>query len=303
MSTLLRCTTLALLLAPLGAQTLDTLGGTNTPVTNRANTAKASVFAVTTSSILLDYQMWLDVGTTQTVTFFLYRYHSRSGPYTLEASWPVTVTGGGGPGWVSTGTVAHPLLCGNYYMLGASWTGALTYYYNTSATGAPVSFGSWQRAHTLTNPIPATYNVASGHDSALYFQQMTTLPLPNALCVGSGCNPGAATLPRLVQSRLATLGTTVSFDLQNAPASSLAAYAFAFGPTMTSPITLFGCPAWINLGPGVSSLVVFTSSTGTALQQLAVPNNPQYLGTQLSVQAAVLGNTVATSNALEFSVN
>lgn len=298
----LLATTLSLLFSlSLAAQTIDTLGGTTTPVTG-GPTSKASVFRCDQSVLLTDYAMWLDVPGPTTLTFFVFRHHSRSGAFTQMQTYTVPVQGGTGPGWYSTGPIVLPLLCGNHYLIGASWPGQLTYYYNRAAAAFPISFGTWERANTLASPPPATFNVASGIDVACYHQQLTTLPIPAVNCIGTGCNP-AGTLPRLVANRALTLGNTTALEVVGGTPSAIALYALTFGLTLPQPVPFFGCPVWLNLGGQVSSDAVVLSSAGFGALNLPVPQNPLYLGTQLSVQAGVLGAQVSTTGALELVVN
>lgn len=304
MTPTVRALTFLFLLAPLSAQTVDTIGGTTTTAANRPAAGKGSVFKVDSSVLLFTYEMWLDAPAgPQTVNFFIYRHHSRSGPFTLTHQFPVTFTGGVGPAWVSSGPIVVPLVCGNYYMLGVSWSGTLTYFYNTNPTALPVSFGTWERAHTLTNPIPTTYNVSTGIDIAVYRQQLTTFALPAVGCVGTGCNPASATLPRLVADTILRVGGQANFEIVSDLASVPAIYAIGFGATMPAPVTLFGCPVWMNLGGIASTPLVITSPAGLGTMTLAVPQNPIYLGTQLSMQGGLLSSAIGTTNALDVTVN
>ncbi len=287
-------------LASLPAQTVDTVGGTTTAAT-RTNSAKASLFAVNTSVLLFDYEMYLDVAGPQTLTFFAYRHHSRSGTATLAWTHQVQVAGGGGAQWYSTGPIALPLIEGNHYALGVSWPGTLTYHYSIGTTGTPVSFGSWQRAHTLTNPIPATLNVPTGVDSAAYHQRLTTLPLPVVDNVGTGCS-STALVPRLVATGMFGINSNEALELVDAAPSSLAMYVIALGPTLGTPIPLYGCDVWVSLFVNALTATV-TSGAGYASLSFPVPNDPLFIGTQFSAQCGVLSSAIDMSNAVGFAIN
>jgi hypothetical protein len=292
----------AALLAPVTAQTVDTIGGTTT-ATQRTNSSKASLFRIDSSVLLLDYEMYLNVPGQETLTFFLHRYHSRAGVYTLEWSQQVAVNGTGvGAAWYSTGPIALPLIEGNYYMIGVGWPGTLTYHYITSATNAPVSFGAWQRAMSPAHPVPVTYNIAAGHDSAMYHQRLTTVPFPNVDVVGTGCTSGTV-IPRLVAAGVPTIGATKSLDVVSAAANSLAIVAVALGHTMVAPVPLFGCDLWLDLSAPMATTALITSATGIVSQPLSIPQDPAYLGLQLSAQAGVLSTGVDFTNALDLIVN
>ncbi|MCA8964111.1 MAG: hypothetical protein KDC48_04465 [Planctomycetes bacterium] len=287
-------------LASLPAQTVDTVGGVNTAST-RTNSAKASLFAVDSSVLLIDYEMYLDIPGPETLTFFAYRHHSRSGTAQLAWTHQVTVAGGGGAQWYSTGPIALPLIEGNHYAIGVSWPGTLTYHYSTSTTGTPVSFGSWQRAHTLTNPVPPTLNIPTGVDVAAYNQRLTTLPLPVVDNVGTGCS-STNLVPRLVATGMFGINTTEALELVDATPSSLGMFVIALGPTLAAPLPLFGCDVWLPLGVSASTATV-TSGAGYAQQPFPVPNNPLFIGTQFSAQSGVLGAAIDMTNAVDFTVN
>lgn len=289
-------------LAPLAAQTIDTLGGTTTAPTRTA-TGKASLFQVDSSVVVLDYQMYLNVPGPETLTWFLYRHHSRTGAATLEWSQQVQVNGtGAGPTWYSSGPIPVPLAEGNFYMLGVGWPGTLTYHYNTSSVPLPVSFGSWQRAHTVTFPPPSTYTFASGIDAAVYYQQVTTVPFNGVDVVGTGCS-GTNLVPRLVASGAPTLGATKSLDLVDAAPNTLGVISLALGPTLPVPVPMFGCGIWLDLGLPAATTAVVTSQVGVASLPMTMPANPAYIGITLSAQAGVLPNGVDITNALQLIVN
>ena len=281
------------------AQTVDTLGGVNTAST-RTNSAKGSVYRCDQTVFVMDYEMYLNIPGPETLTFFVYRHHSRSGSYALEWTGSYQVAGGGGPAWYGTGPVGITLAEGNHYLLGVSWPGSLTYYYSTGATNTPTSFGSWQRANTLTNPLPANYSVAAGVDVAMYHQRLTTIPTAAVDIVGTGC--GATPAPRLVAAAPLAVGATRNLEVVEAAANTLAVYAIALGATIPAPIPALGCNVWLTLGGAVANLIQVTSATGYAAVPFAVPADPAYAGLQLSVQAVVLGGSAAFTNALDLQV-
>lgn len=204
------------------------------------------------------------------------------------------------PGLVGIGPVGISLIEGNHYLIGVSWPGSLTYYYNTGTTNTPVSFGSWQRANTLTNPVPATYNVPTGVDVAVYHQRFTTIPTSAVETIGTGC--GAAVLPRLVASGVLAVGDTRRLEVVDAAANSLAVYGIGLGWTSPTPTQVFGCDVWLNLANPIANLIQVTSATGYASVPFAVPANPAYSGLTLSAQTVVFGTTTGFTNALDLQV-
>lgn len=302
MKTILSASLFLLASLPLAAQTVDTIGGLTTPAT-RVNSSKASLFRVDSTVLMLDYEMYLDVPGVETLTWFVHRYHSRAGIYTLEWIGTTPVNGTGiGPAWYSSGTTPFPLVAGNYYMLGVAWPGSLTYYYMTSATNAPVSFGAWQRAMTPPAVTPLNYNIAAGHDSAMYRQRITTIPYGAVSVVGTGCS-GSALVPRLVANGVPQLGGSRNLELVDALPNSLAVLSLALGPTLPVPLPLFGCNVWLNLSaPGANTALV-TSATGYTSLPLNLPANPAFFGLQLSAQGGVVGTGIDMTNALDLVVN
>lgn len=285
--------------ACLPAQFVETVGGmASQPV--GGNFGKSSLYRVDSSRLLFNFEVHLNLAGPDNITFFAYRHPQRDGNATLEWTLTVPVTGGGGPQWYSSGPIALPLVCNNYYLLGASWSLPTTvYYYTVVASGSPVSFGAWIRARTHTLPLSATTPI-TGSDGAQYYQRITTLPLGSVGCVGTGCG---SVPPRLVASATPTLGTTVNLHITNASPSGLGVYAFTFGPTLPSPVTLFGCPVWLNLGGGAVTNGTILDSLGFGTLPLSIPNNPSYTGMQLSLQSGVLsGPSINVSNAVDLTL-
>ncbi|MBK8095489.1 MAG: hypothetical protein IPK26_00165 [Planctomycetes bacterium] len=283
----------------LQAQIIDTVGGTTTAAT-RTNSSKASLYRVDSTVLLTEFEWWLSIPAAETLTFYAYRHHSRSGVATLEWSQSVPVTGTGLAQWYSTGPIALPLVAGNHYALGVSWPGSLTYHYQTATTNAPVSFGTWQRAHTLTNPVPATLTIPAGVDVAQYHQRLTSLSLTSVVPVGTGCS-STALIPRLVASGLFSLGSNEGLDLVDCAPNTLALYGLAVGPTLPTPMPLFGCNFWLNPA-GTETFAQVTSATGVAFLGLSVPQNPVLFGLPLSTQAAIVGTSIDFANAIDFVV-
>jgi len=295
-------TAVALLAASLTSQTVVTVGGTNS-APSRANTAKANMFQVDSTVLLQEIEMFLDVPGPETLTWFVYRHHSRTGASSLLFQTTTNVTGGTGAGFYSSGPIVLPLVCGNHYLIGCSWAGTVTYHYNTSSAGSLVAFGNWQRGNTLTPPLPATYNFSAGTDIAQYYQRLTTLPLN-----GVDCGPGAActstTDPRLVANGSPLQGASFDLDVVEATGPGLVIYAFADGPPLTSPTPLRNCSVWLDLSAPITIYSAFTNASGEATQTFPVPVNPLLQGFAISVQAGILSSgNVDMTNVLGLVVN
>jgi hypothetical protein len=250
---------------------------------------------------LIEFEFHLDVPGPETLTFFSHRHHSRAGNATLEWLHPVTVAGGTGPGWYSTGPIALPLIAGNHYTLGVSWAGNVTYYYTTGPTNTPVSFGSWQRAHTTTNPPPTTLALPAGVDVAQYYQRLTTVATPIVVNTGTSCTT-AMLEPRLVASGPFAVNTTESLELVDAAATSIALFALANGPALPAPLPLFGCDLWLDLAGGFATFAAITDGTGYGNLDITVPNSPGLFGVQFSSQCLVFGPAIDVTNTVSFTI-
>jgi hypothetical protein len=283
----------------LSAQVIETVGGTTSAPT-LTNRAKASLYRVDTTVVLLEFEMFLNVPAPDTLTFFAYRHHSRTGTSTLAWTLPVSVAGGIGPTWYSTGSIALPLIAGNHYALGVAWSGSVTYYWSSATAGSPVSFGSWQRAHTLTPPLPATLSF-TGADTAQYHQRLTSIATGAVVNTGTGCS--ASTLvPRLVADGLFAVNTTTQLELVDTVAPAIAVFALANGGAPAVPLPLFGCSIWLDVSQGYVTLAALTAAPGYASLALPIPPNPGLNGLTFSGQALTFGNSTDVSNAVAFTI-
>lgn len=276
--------------APVCAQReVDTVGGT-TSTPSSANRGKAGVYSVTQSSILLEFEMYLDVPGVETLTYFVYKYHQRSGTFVLDVLITLNVDGTGvGPAWYSTGPIAYELLCGNHYMIGMHWVGYVQYFYDLQSTPEAISMGTWERAHTISGSIPPTYTVRAGVDTAQYHQRLTTAPNPTIDCIGQPCG-NSVNAPTLVATSPLRRGQQMSLEIYGAAANSPAYYLFATA-ALPAPIPLLGCG--YHLDP--SSFVELcgplqTSATGELSLPIAIGNDPALAGFPLSVQGVVVAD-------------
>jgi len=287
-----------LLSASLPAQIVDTVGGMGSSP-NRANLAKANVFSVDKTVMLLKLEIYLNVPGAETLTFFRYRHHSQKGAYLKDWSKVVKVNGTGAA-WYSPGQIVLPMIAGNHYLLGVSWVGATTYYYNLGTTGQPLSFGTWYSGRTPTG-IPSSISIG-GVDRAQYYQRLTSVPFGRVLSIGTPCT--SATSPRLVAAELAAAGGKFSLDLVESAASTPAVFVLGRGAALAKAIPVFGCSLWLNPTSGlILTFPTMTSSTGTASLNLPIPNDPWYSGFVLSWQGIVVGKSATPlTNAVQFTL-
>lgn len=296
-------TLLPVLFATLGslpAQVIDTLGSTANPATT--GSAKANLFQVNDTRIVLELEWYLSIPPGQTtLTFFSHRHHSRNGFANLEWTLPVTVTGTGAPAWYSTGPIALPLVTGNHYTLGVAYSTPLTYYFSIANPGAQVSFGNWQRGHTPAVPLQPTLQL-SGNDGAQYHQRITSVPVSYVVDVGTGCTT-TSLVPRLVAGGFFSIATSQTLTLVDAAPSAITVFALAVGPTLPAPLPVFGCDLWLNLG-AFATLATVTDSAGGSNLTLGIPNNLLLVGQTYSSQALVFAPaTPQLTNAVQFTIN
>ncbi|HEX6811590.1 MAG TPA: hypothetical protein VF384_08215 [Planctomycetota bacterium] len=290
---------LFLSLTTLPAQLVTETAGGTTTAPSGANRGKGSLFRVDTSVLLLDFAMQLNVTVPDTLTFFMFRHHSRTGVATLEWTHQVPVAGGGGPQWYSTGPVALNLVAGNYYVLGAYWTSTVTYYYSTSAS-PQMSWGVWQRAHTFTGSIPPTVTL-TGSDIANYYMQFQSIVVPAVVNTGTGCS-AVAPVPRMVADNFFSVGALSSIEICDAAAGSIALFGFAPNGALPFGIPLFNCLLWLDISQPVLTFASLTTS-GFASLPIAVPADPGLFGQTYSLQGLLFGaTTIDMTNAVSFTI-
>jgi hypothetical protein len=277
--------------------TVDVLGGNNySPY--RFASAKGNVIAVERSVWLHSFELQLTITQPDTLTFFLYRHHSQSGQYSLEWTRKLGAPGATSAQWYSSGEVQLPLLAGNHYVLGVSWLGAVTYFYNTSSTGTKLSFGSWYSGHSPVG-LPQSTSIG-GVDGVQYHMRIQSNPCSQVLSAGVPCK--SSTSPRLVPVELATPGGKLSMQVVDAAAQVPAVLCMSAGPLQPTALPIFGCQLWIH--PAILlTLAVPTSNSGIATLTLPLPKDPSLSGLRLSWQTLVAEPSgLYLSNGLAFTL-
>ena len=173
-----------------------------------------------------------------------------------------------------------PVIEGNHYMFGVSWTGTVTYNYNRGTSGQKFSFGSWYSGRTPTG-LPANITIG-GVDVAQYYMRFNTVPYGGVLNAGTPCK--TATAPNLVGAEPAKAGGQFYLDVTGATGNSAAVYFLSPGPTLPTGLPIFGCQLWISPG-AILSLAVPTDASGVATLKLPIPNYPGLASSKWSWQA------------------
>jgi hypothetical protein len=298
MKTLVTAAAALLLATPMLAQATTTIGGTNSSPT-RVGLGKGNGVYIKSSVLLLDFDMYLNVPGQETLEFFVYHHHSQSGTYNLVKTWKVPVNGTGkGATWYSSGTIAYPLLCDNYYIIGVAWKGSVTYHYNVATCGSQIAIGNWLfgRTANTTNPLQTTMS-GGGCDAAQYYQRFRTLPNPNVTCLGTGCASG--TPPRLLATTPPQVGTTFAVEMVGGAGSTPAMVLLSPFRALANPVPIAGCQVWLDLRLPVISLGVPLSSSGEAKLPFPIPQNNVFAGVRFAMQAGVLGSRLDITNAVD----
>jgi hypothetical protein len=138
---------------------------------------RGNVFSVATPATITQIEWYLDVPSTETIYFCIYRKTNDgtvTGTYTQDFITSIS-TSTTGPDWVSSGTVSYTLEPTYYYYLSVAWdTVSCTYYRGTETTPFATSFGQ------LLTGVPA----GSGHPASVdntygagafppYYQRLT----------------------------------------------------------------------------------------------------------------------------------
>jgi hypothetical protein len=153
------------------APVVDTVGDTSNTSTGTA-LAKGNAYRVDLSTGLVQAEFWLNFSNTQTLNFYVYQSPVEFGTYTQVFLSSTSVTGTGAA-WYSSGPINYWMNAGNYYIIAVSWSGSMSYTYDTGDSQA-VSFGEHVYGYaTGTHPLPAAFTTSS-NDQAIYHQRLTT---------------------------------------------------------------------------------------------------------------------------------
>lgn len=285
----------AVLLPAQAADTVDTVGTTEAHVTLPTGSA-SNLFEVTESVELVEYAAHLAVDEPVTVTFFAYRHHSAKGTATLLWVRDVPVVPTGGPVFVSTGPISLPLLAGNHYAIGASWSGPVTVYFDPDGSPVDLHFAVWQGGVAFGSPPSATLAIGGATAPVQFYQRLTSVPFTDVTPLDAGCAGGAS--PRLVASEPLTLGSDPAFELVDAPPGATVYFLVQPGPGLQVPQPLEGCALWLDPARPCAVVAVNASPQGIAGLPLPIPDDRPLAGAQLVVQCLAVAEAVGVANAL-----
>ena len=132
---------------------------------------RGNSYAVTTPAMLKRVEHYLDITTSDPITFFVYEADAVDGPYTLIAS-DTNTDPGTGEGFFASGPLDVPLVVGKFYIIGAAWPGDHTYFWGGShpqTTAFGTSLNGYRQ--TYQSPLPTDPDATS---PLVYHQRLTT---------------------------------------------------------------------------------------------------------------------------------
>jgi len=166
---------LSVTVANQGTTTTDMIGSAGNSGSSTSGRTRGNYYRVDTATTLTRIEHYMNVTVSGTITFFVYEADTLAGPYALVAQDAVTDCGTGAR-YFSSSALAVSLEAGKYYIIGATWPGNHTYYWNNTQPHA-VSFGSSLHGYSYIylDPLPET--PATPTNGYAYMQRLTTSDL------------------------------------------------------------------------------------------------------------------------------
>ncbi len=142
---------------------------------NNANYTKGNVFLAAQSTVITAVGMRLDVGAGATLTLTVGEGSSSSGPFTIVSTTALGAVPSGAQVHTGTGLSVN-VTPGNYYWVGATWSGATsTNYYDSSGAAADPAWGSFVTgAWDGTGSAPTTGWSPASLPSGAYDMEIAT---------------------------------------------------------------------------------------------------------------------------------
>ena len=158
-------------------RTTETYGGSGSPFSG-APRERGNVFSVSSPANITLMEWYLDVPSTETIYFCIYRKTNDgtvTGTYDQDFITSVS-TSTAGPDWVSSGTISYTLDPAYYYYLSVAWdTVSCTYYRGSETTPFPTGFGDLLTGIPGGSGHATTWNNTSYTTGAYspYYQRLT----------------------------------------------------------------------------------------------------------------------------------
>ena len=135
-------------------------------------------FEATASTVIDEVGVELTIGAGETVTVGVYEATSELGSYTLAGSASITTTSAGQLWRIASG-LNVPVTAGNFYVVGAVWTGSATFHYASSGNSSfpyPTGWGDHiggASSNSTGSSLPGTFSWSTSGTS--YNVQVTTV--------------------------------------------------------------------------------------------------------------------------------
>lgn len=132
---------------------------------------RGNYYRATKNIRLTRIEQYLTIATPGPLVFYVYEATAESGPYNLVLEDNIA-SAGPGTGYFGSNPLNYELQSGNYYILGAGWSGSHTFYWNYihGAKSFGVSLKGFQVGWQSPLPNPAP----SSSTTAAYMQRITT---------------------------------------------------------------------------------------------------------------------------------
>ena len=136
---------------------------------------RGNYYRVDTSTTLTRIEHYLSISTPGMLVFYVYEAQNLSGPYALIMEDTVPESGTG-QGYYASNPLSVALQAGRYYIIGAAWPDAHTYYWNESHPDA-TAFGASLRGFAYAYQYPLPDPPPTPTNSFAYMQRLTTSDL------------------------------------------------------------------------------------------------------------------------------
>lgn len=132
---------------------------------------RGNFYECTTSGLLVSQGIRLDRTATTTVIFFVYESSTENGTYTLLST--SSVAAGIGNGVVQSGAMKIPMVSGKFYLIGAKWDTASTYYYKSNYHPNTMPLGNTVGGFSLNNASAPAASLTGSPVTTAYQQEVT----------------------------------------------------------------------------------------------------------------------------------
>jgi hypothetical protein len=261
------------------------------------NAGVGTLFEIHSTMSLDDFALWVrPVSAQATLQFVCYRSTPLSGTYTLD--WTVSVplpAPSSTASWVPMGPAPKLLLAGSSYLLGATCSGSVDYYYSALTGSIPSNTNTlWGSLRPIAAGA-ATVQVPTSTNGGEFRQQLTTTELfPSPVSV-LPCLCGGFTPPRLAITQALTIGGTGILEVSGPNSGNFVGYGLALGWLPSGFPSVGGCTGYIQANHSVFRSANYAGLSSVALP---VPNDVWLIGLNVGIQCVVINYQITLTNAL-----